>query len=259
MKHENLVDNILPGVRELGRRLLEWRGTGAEKGEWVGTQLKTEADIRAHMFLSEHLKKITPDIEIISEEDLSNQKENRPANYWLIDPIDGTASYSEGFDGFVVQLALMKHCEPVISVVYAPGSDELFTAQKGCGSFLNEKRLAVDNNRTSMVLIDNYPEPRGRIKNFYDSVHATGYVESGSIGLKICRIADGSADLFVKDVVVRDWDIAPGHLIIEEAGGYISDVGLNNFDYKGSFERKGVIASRSKNIAENTATWFDKF
>jgi 3'-phosphoadenosine 5'-phosphosulfate (PAPS) 3'-phosphatase len=73
-------------------------------------------------------------------------------------------------------------------------------------------------------------------------------VESGSIGLKICLVAQGVADLFVKDVVVRDWDVAPPALILHEAGGCLRRFDGQEFRFEGDFEKTGVIAAGSERL-----------
>jgi 3'-phosphoadenosine 5'-phosphosulfate (PAPS) 3'-phosphatase len=99
------------------------------------------------------------------------------------------------------------------------------------------------------VLIDNTPEPRGATQVVFERLRCTGYVESGSISLKICRIADGTADVFVKDITVRDWDIAPAHLVIGEAGGVLQGLhGAAEIAYSGSYERGGIVAAASAEL-----------
>ena len=80
-------------------------------------------------------------------------------------------------------------------------------------------------------------------------------MESGSIGLKICRVADGTADAFFKACPVRDWDIAPGHLILEEAGGSLADGAGDAVRYGGSRIHEGLVAAGDGQVAGRIATW----
>jgi len=109
----------------------------------------------------------------------------------------------------------------------------------------------VRRSSDRLLLIDNYPEPRGIADALVKRLPATGYVECGSIGLKACRVADGTADLFVKDVVIRDWDIAPADLILQEAGGCITNVDGHDLRYDGASKIHGVIAAVNNTIASN--------
>ena len=250
-----MIKRISKIVKEVGNDLLNLRKFEI-KGEWEGTQFKAEADKIAHQKLVSSLKKINSSLPIISEEDSNSLVKERPAIYWLIDPIDGTASLAKGYFGFVTQVALMKDNEPIISAVYAPVLNSLYTAEKGKGAFLNEKRLSIKKKMTMETLIDNYPKPQGIANEIYQSFNLKSYVECGSISLKICKVADGTADLFVKNVVVRDWDIAPAQLIIEESGGCLVDLKGHAFLYSGAYEHDGLVASTSINICKEIVLWY---
>jgi 3'(2'), 5'-bisphosphate nucleotidase len=241
---------------DLGSLLLEWRTLGETHGHWEGTQLKAEADLRAHNYLVTHLRESWPNIPIISEEDETAHKAHRPDEYWLIDPIDGTASFCNGFDGFVTQVALMRSCRPVLAVVHAPALGLTYTASLDETPLCNGVQIStnVSSNR-GPILIDNYPEPRGIAQSVYNELVCSAYVESGSLGLKICRVADGTADLFVKDVPVRDWDLAPAHLILKRAGGQLTTLDGNALPYDDGFERVGLIASSNRNLMRQVTEW----
>ncbi len=236
-------------VTSVGREILSWRGSRAAQGAWHGSQLKTEADLRAHAALTRELKRILPDIPVVSEEDGTSQSPARPPRYWLIDPIDGTASFSEGYPGYVTQVALIEDCQPRFGAIYAPALDLLYLAQRGKGATLNGKPLRIANNPRRRVLIDNTPEPRGAARVVFERLRCTGYLESGSISLKICRVAEGTADVFVKDITVRDWDIAPAHLVIGESGGILAGLhGAAEIPYAGGYERGGIVAATSAEL-----------
>lgn len=243
-------------MRELGGLLMEWRTLGMTDGHWEGAQLKADADRCAHNFLVEHLSRFWPSVPIISEEDESKHDACRPDEYWLIDPIDGTASFCNGFDGFVTQVALMRKCQPVLAVVHAPALDLTYTATQDGPAFCNSAVIStVKSGIRVPILIDNYPEPRGIARNVYDEICCGGYVESGSIGLKICRVADGTADLFFKDIAVRDWDLAPADLILARAGGLLTTLAGRVFPYDGEFERVGLIASGNRELSIQASKW----
>jgi len=247
------TDKVADILRALGRHLLEWRASG--KGSWRkdGSQYKADADARADEFLRRELVQLDRSIPIISEEDPASHTSRRPDLYWIIDPLDGTASFVEGFPGFVTQVALVEHHRPVLACVFAPVTDELFCAASGRGATRNGLALTADPS--SRVVIDNYRIPSPIVRHAMTAVGSGQYVESGSIGLKMCRVADRTAGLFFKDVVVRDWDVAPGALILEEAAGSISSLDGTPFVFEGSYEKPGLVAASCEELLRSFVDW----
>lgn len=254
-----MIDEIQIILRQVGEKLLKMRAQGPVQGTWHSTQLKSEADLIAEQLIMRGLHTLTPGLHIVSEEDENSHAVDRLARYWLVDPIDGTASYCEGYSGFVTQIALMEGAQPVLSAVYAPALDLMYLAKLGKGSSVNGSTLRVKPQAHDVTLIDNYSEPQGIAKLLSEQLPCTGYLESGSIGLKICKVADRNANLFVKDVIVRDWDLAPGHLILNEAGGVLLDLNGCVINYTGSMEQStGLIAAASDNLAEKVTNFLAK-
>jgi 3'(2'), 5'-bisphosphate nucleotidase len=253
-----LLDQLETIVRRIGTELLALKDSAVTQGTWEGTQLKTEADRIAHKLTVEGLAAVDPDIPVISEEDLDSQHLTRPDHYFLIDPIDGTASYSGGFPGYVTQIAYMENAVPRLAAIYAPAFDQIFLAEKDGGAILNGERLELTPRTGDRTLIDNYPEPRGTAVQAMCDLSATGYVECGGISLKICRIADGTAQMFYKDVVVRDWDVGAPALVLREAGGVFTELDGSDFSYDGSYEKPGLIAASNLDLANEIQTWIDR-
>ena len=251
MKTEKIIDGMQYLLRDVGAVLLKMRAGGAVEGVWQGMQLKSEADLIAEGILFRGLALLTPGIQVVSEEDLGTHSKNRPPRYWIIDPIDGTASFCGGFSGYVTQMALMEGGRPILGAVYAPSFDLMYVAEEASGATVNGDRMTVNADDDSLVLTDNYPEPRGIAKVLCEKLPCSGYLESGSIGLKICRVAEGKADVFVKDVVYRDWDIAPGNLILIEAGGMLTNLNGTQISYLEQYEKSdGMIAASSRRVIE---------
>lgn len=256
MQTDTLIDRVQDILLEVGTTLLTIRDHGPVQGIWHATQLKAEADLIAEKLIIRGLRALTPNLPVVSEEDLSTHAVDRMSRYWLVDPIDGTASYCGGYAGFVTQLALMEGAQPLLGAVYGPALGLMYLAEQGGGANANSIKLTVDWQGSDVVLTDNYPEPRGIAQLLHEKLPCTGYLESGSIGLKICRVAGGQVDLFVKDVMVRDWDLAPGHLILQEAGGVLVDLRGHQIDYSGGMEQSsGLIAAASATLAARVATF----
>lgn len=243
-------------LHRAGRLLLELRAGGTVTHRRRGAVVNASADTEAHRFLAQALAALSPGVPVVSEEDARTHAHERPGLYWLIDPLDGTASFVDGFPGFVTQAALMRDRRPVLAGVHAPALAETFLAEAGAGATRNGARLGVAARaREQWVLTDNYPAPRGVSAALMRDWNIPGYLECGSIGLKICRVAEGKADLFVKDVPVRDWDVAAPQLVLEEAGGCVRDSDGRPFSYTGSFEHAGLIASASADAVARIAAW----
>lgn len=239
-------------LRRVGDKIMECRRNGNTHGKWEGTQFKAAADMVADETLRSELQQIA-DIEVVSEEDVRAHSLQRPRVYWLIDPIDGTASFSHGFPGFVCQAALIRDGVPQLAGVFAPVLEKMYLAERGKGSTVNGKPMQVKTlDWNDLTLVDNYPQPRGVAELLFHNMNCSKYLESGSIGLKICLVAEGAADLFVKNVQVRDWDVAAPHLILEESGGILTTGWGEIFGYSGSYEKLGVNAASCIELLEKT-------
>jgi 3'(2'), 5'-bisphosphate nucleotidase len=246
-------------VQDVGALLLTWRELKILDAVWDGPQCKSTVDKMAHEELVKRLNEISTEIPIISEEDQTSLVKQRPSRYWLIDPIDGTASFIGGYEGFVTQIALIENDIPSMTAIYAPAIKSLYSAQKGCGALHNGKVLKIQTNNEIQVLIDNYPEPRGIARNIFNGLNIVKYIECGSIALKICRIADGTADIFFKNVEVKDWDIAAPQLIIEEAGGILRNGDGEKITYRGDYKQNGIIATVSEDAYIHFLNWYTDF
>lgn len=248
-----MIDALAELVRDVGQSLLSWRTSGGTSGTWEGTQFHAAADLWAHQRLSAGLASIQPAVPIVSEEDQGSERQGSGGRYWLIDPIDGTASYAGGYSGFVTQVALMEDEQPVMAAVFAPDFQDLFLAERGGGAFLNGVRLTAVP-ASSLTLVDNYPRPRGVADEVYRAFSFQRYLECGSIGLKICRVADATADVFVKAVRTRDWDLAAPQLVLHETGGSLLDGEGNAMVYGGTRSRQGLVAARDAGLARRIAS-----
>jgi len=230
---------------------------GGGGGAWVGDQFKADADRIAHEFLSNRLHSSFPSIPVVSEEnDASIEKKYH--EYFIIDPIDGTASFAHGFPGWVTQMAYVINEIPVNSGIYVPVSDEYFEADKNHGAYRNKQRLIIsDKSKNIRTIIDNYPQAKWVTLELSNDLNIPNYLESGSIALKICRIADGTADLFFKAMEPKDWDLAAPKLILEEAGGVLRDAYGNEIELgKISRHHHGLIATKNIAMLEQVSDWY---
>ncbi len=177
----------------------------------------TEVDHISEDFIVKSIKKKFPTHCVLSEE--GGDCGIKPSNYrWIIDPIDGTTNFAHGFNFFCVSIALEKDGEVIVGVVHAPMMKETFHAIKGKGAFLNNKKIKVSaTNSLSSTLI-----AAGKTKYQKAFIEAQGIRRIGSAALELAYIAAGKLDAFMVSKLYY-WDIAAGKLILDEAGGKITN------------------------------------
>jgi len=243
-------------LEEVGRQIVDWRLDNTARFLHCELDFKTEADRRASEQICNKLARFYPGVDIISEE-IKICDSERPNVYWIIDPIDGTASWYNGFDGFVTQAAYIENGVPMFGIVHAPLKGKTWSALRGSGAYMNNKLLPALKSGSRCIITDNTPEPHGISRKLMSWMPGTGYIESGSIGLKSVMVADGTADFFVKDVCVRDWDIAPAAVILHEVGGCLSMPDGSPYVFSGKFEKlQGFIVARDASLMKNAIKLF---
>jgi myo-inositol-1(or 4)-monophosphatase len=196
------------------------------KGE---IDLVTEIDRRSESYLLDRIQTAYPDDQIIAEE--SGFIRGNNANIWHIDPLDGTVNYAHGIPFYAVSLGYVKNGNMSLSVVYDPVRDESFTAQRNKGAFLNGKPLQVSkiDHLIRSLLVTGFPyDIREREDNNLDhysnlSLLSQGVRRLGSAALDLCYVAAGRLEGFW-EVQIHSYDIAAGALIVEEAGGMVTNV-----------------------------------
>lgn len=222
------------------------------KGE---IDLVTEADLRSEQRIIKILKKEYPDHDILAEEGagwdrtVASEANLRAEYKWLIDPLDGTTNYAHGFPFFAVSIALERRGDVILGVVYDPLREEVFTAQKGKGSYLNKKRIKVSKTKNlSEALLatgfayDVRKSPDNNLNHFSNfTLEAQGIRRAGSAALDLCYVASGRFDGFW-EMKLKPWDMAAGSLMVKEAGGKVTDFKGDPF----SIYSKEILASNGR-------------
>ena len=246
MKYKEYNDFIERILREAGTILQ----TGFEKQHTIefkgDIDLVTEIDKLSEEYLISEIRKNYPSHKIYSEESVRDAVD-APV-LWLIDPLDGTTNYSHNYPFFSVTVALVINGEVVAGGVYAPFTDELFLASKGDGAYLNGRKIEVSKVaplKKSLLITGfpyNFPATQCNMMEFNSFLVATqGVRRDGSAALDLCLVAAGRADGFWEPSL-NPWDCAAGFLLVEEAGGKVTD-------YKGihfSPFVKTIVASNGK-------------
>jgi myo-inositol-1(or 4)-monophosphatase len=216
-------------IREAGallRERIDNRHTVRYKGE---INLVTEADRLSESLIVERIRGSFPDHDILTEE--SPEIVNGSCFRWIVDPLDGTTNYAHGYPVFCVSIALEVEGSIDLGAVFNPMLDEMFIAEKGAGAFLNGRRLSVsrETELSRSLLATGFPydlrEDRNNNINYVDVMilNTQAVRRAGSAALDLAYLAAGRFDGFW-ELKLAPWDMAAGWLLVEEAGGIVSDL-----------------------------------
>jgi myo-inositol-1(or 4)-monophosphatase len=211
------------------------------KGE---INMVTEIDRLSEKIIVGALLSAFPGHGILAEE--GSRIESKSGFLWVIDPLDGTTNYAHGYPSFSVSIGLEHDGQTVLGAVYDPMRDELFTAVKGEGAFLNGLPIGVSRNEVLIrsLLATGFPYDRtvsseNNLNYFSALIMASQEVRrSGSASLDLCSVAAGRLDGYW-ELKLHPWDVAAGGLIVREAGGKVSDFSGTRY----SIHDKEIIAS----------------
>jgi myo-inositol-1(or 4)-monophosphatase len=217
----------------------------------------SEIDRSAEAAIVETILTAYPDHAILAEEG-TNKGNNPDSEYlWIIDPLDGTTNFLHGFPQYCVSVALAHRNVVQQGVIYDPVRNDLFTATRGRGAFLNDRRMRV-SRRTHLrdcLIGTGFPFRDGSYLDTYLAMmkamitHTAGLRRPGAAALDLAYVAAGFYDGFW-EVGLNPWDVAAGSLLVLEAGGLIGDLtGEGNYLYGGQ-----VIAASPKIFAQMVAT-----
>jgi myo-inositol-1(or 4)-monophosphatase len=225
----NFLDVACDAARKAGDLLRE-NISGIRQITYKGDiNLVTEMDTRSERIIVGTLRTAFPDHGIVAEEETSISRDS--GFQWIVDPLDGTTNYAHGYPCFSVSIGLEHEGRMIVGVVYDPMRDELFTAGKGGGAYLNGKRISVSavDILIKSLLSTGFPYDRKESEKnnmgyFHDLLMASQEVRrDGSAALDLCSVAAGRFDGFW-ELKLKPWDVAAGSLIVQEAGGRVSDL-----------------------------------
>jgi len=226
-----LKNSYLPAMSEIAREagaLLMRHFHERVKIEYKGdADLVTVADRQAEALIRERIRAHWPSHDVLGEE--QGLADTGSEYRWYVDPLDGTTNFAHGFPVFCVSMALEHQCRRVAGVVFDPTRDELFAAEQGCGATLNGKSIRVSktDKLAESLVATGFPS-RKRHKNpnifFYHQItlRSHGVRRAGSAALDLCYVACGRLDGFW-EFNLNPWDTAAGVLMVDEAGGAVSD------------------------------------
>ena len=238
MELDNILNIAIHAAKESGVIQREWMGKDKKvelKGE---VNLVTEVDRICEGRVIEIIKDAFPEHNILTEE--TPMPEGSSSYRWIIDPLDGTTNYAHGYPFFCTSIALELEGKIMLGAIYDPLLDELFTSRKGKGAFLNGERITVSKTPrlTESLICTGFPydlreSPVNNVDHFNNFImKARAVRRDGSAALDLCYVAAGRFDGFW-ELKLNPWDVAAGTLVVEQAGGMVTNFAGGNLDIYG--------------------------
>jgi myo-inositol-1(or 4)-monophosphatase len=254
--------DILKSLVKLAAQEILLKDFGHSKFEYKGDgSLVTPADFEMQDRLEKELKQHWPQYEILGEEMTDAEQQtviDRGDGYWCIDPLDGTSNYAAGLPFFCVSIALIIEQQQYLGLIYDPIRDEMFTAIKGQGAYLNgqlinNQRIRFLAGKPIIAEIDLQRLPEAlAVKLVTESIFASQR-NIGSSAIDWCWLSVGRFDIYLHGGQ-KLWDYAAGSLIFAEAGGY--SIALDNEDvFRGKLEIRSALACFDEDLFNYWYEW----
>ncbi|MEW6419591.1 MAG: inositol monophosphatase family protein [Nitrospirota bacterium] len=231
-KRKEFLDTAIKAARLAGLAILDNLGkiTKRDISLKTASDFVTSVDRESERIIIDTIKESFPRHLILAEESIKESA--REAYRWIIDPLDGTTNYIHGYPVFSVSIALEYKGEIILGVTFDPLRNDLFLAEKGTGAFLNGHPIRVSeiNEIKESLITTGFPFRKKEIINPYLKLFKNLFLKvsdmrrAGSAALDLAYLACGRCDGFF-EIGLSPWDIAAGSLMIEEAGGVVTDFG----------------------------------
>lgn len=258
--NQSYLDQAVEVAREAGALIARYfeRRIGYElKSEY---DLVTEADKQSEKMIVERITARFPGHSVLAEE--GSGRENPSEYRWYVDPLDGTTNFAHGFPVFNVSIGLARNGEMIVGVIYDPLRDEMFAAERGSGAWLNRRRIHVSAVKSlqKSLLATGFPSYKRHLNvnvHYYHQMAmiSHGVRRAGSAALDLAYVACGRLDGYW-EIGLRPWDMAAGSLIVEEAGGRVTDMTGARLDLAGPhiLATNGAIHAEMIQIFQEVAT-----
>lgn len=249
----SIVGKLIPIIEKAGDILINYRNSGYDTSiKSHENDFVTTADLEVDKYLRTEIIHLFPKDKILSEENSS-----RPIDYegrvWMVDPLDGIRAFVDGSDSFSVMIGLAVDGIPVLGIAYAPMRDEFYYAEQGSGSYL---RKEGESRKMNVSTISSLKDARAvdyrRLKKqreldiYVDQLNLNNIAVEGTNTLKIEKVAQGIADVVINtNTNVSKWDFCAPQIILEEAGGKVTDINGHEIDYlsPGTSLNKSFVAT----------------
>lgn len=236
---QQLTSSALSVAKQAGDRIVEVYQDGFEVSTKSDNTPLTTADLEAHRIIKKGLEALEFEAPVLSEESSAIPYEERHEwdTYWLVDPLDGTREFIKRNGEFTVNIALIHQGSPILGVVYAPVLDLSYYASHGTGAWkacggAEPEQIHVRESTGPKVVVarSRSPETGPNMQRFLDKLGDHDEVAMGS-ALKSCLVAEGAADVYARLGPTSEWDTGAAQCIVEEAGGHITDIAMQDLRY----------------------------
>lgn len=237
---------LLVAIQQAGVEIARLQQHGFTSSYKSNHSLLTSADLLANQILQDQLLSRFPQYGWLSEETVDDYSRLTAHRVWIVDPIDGTKEFAAGIPEYALSVALVEEGFPILAAVFNPVRQELFYAIRRQGAWLNHTPLYCDcNDRSKLIILAS----RTEIDNgLWDDFMELNDVQAvGSIAYKLGLVAAGRAHAVFSLGPKSEWDIAAGVLLIEEAGGVVSDKHKQHFIFNQRYTRVNSIIASSRN------------
>lgn len=216
--------------------------------------LLTEIDVRVEDIISDRLMAITPNIDVVGEEKGGDRSKKI---YWLVDPIDGTIHFTRGNPFYCTMIALIEDKKPIFSMVYNISTGDLYSASRGQGAYRNNQRMFIESREAREAIVQTEIDLRvkGNIELYRELSTNFRLMSLFAPGFELSLIAAGRAEARICiSPFGKDYDFAPGALLVEEARGVVKDTERQEY----TTESKDIIFASSDEIFESLLSYVDR-
>jgi 3'(2'), 5'-bisphosphate nucleotidase len=251
---KSISENLIDTFNDAGKVAIDLYDKGLKIEIKEDKSPVSNGDLKVNELITNQIKKLTPNVSIVSEETVNLKIKNKAKIFWLIDPIDGTKEYIAGKDEYTLNAALVIDTVPVLGVVGVPkknrlfytyGPGESYLIENGTTRKLNCKKLQP---KGKVVALSSVVKPSDIILNKLKSFNVTNIVKMAS-SYKFCVIATGEYDVYAARERANEWDYAAGHAVAQNAGAIIKTLDEKPFLYgKEDYKNPSLLIKRAENL-----------
>ena len=251
---KKIAENLIDTFNTAGQESVELFKKGLKIEIKEDKSPVSNGDLRVNDLITNKIKKLTPNIPIISEETVNLKIKNTAKIFWLIDPIDGTKEYIAGKDEYTLNAALVINTVPILGVVGVPKKNRIFYSYAAGESYLIEsgetKKINCQKKQPKgqIVALSSALKPSDIILNKLKEFNVNLIVKMAS-SYKFCVIANGEFDIYAARERANEWDYAAGHAIAQNAGAIIKTLDEKPFLYgKEDYRNPSLLIKRAENL-----------